>query len=161
MSESADILLRRIEAIDTAAADNRLRAESYQRMAEGLKDVVGAATSADGVVTVVAGSDGAVKSITFGAAVRTTDPAVLSSTTLRTIALARADAARKQAEVVRSALGDTKLLDQVLAEDRRVFGDEPPQEPATVAAAPPRVVRREARVEEEEQETAYRSRPAW
>lgn len=158
MTESADILLRRIEAIDTAAADNRLRAESYRRMAEGLKDVVGTATSGDGVVTVVAGSDGAVRSITFGAAVRTTDPAALSSTTLRTIASARVDAARRQAEVVRSVLGDTKLLDQVLDEDRRVFGDEVPHEPPAIA---PRVVRREPRVVEEEPETAYQSRPAW
>ncbi|MFD0203478.1 MULTISPECIES: YbaB/EbfC family nucleoid-associated protein [Saccharothrix] len=158
MTESADILLRRIEAIDTAAADNRLRAESFQRMAEGLRDVVGTATSDDGVVTVVAGSDGAVKAITFGPAVRTTDPAALSSTTLRVIALARADAARKQAEVVRSALGDAKLLDQVLAEDRRVFGDEPPQE---LPAVPPRVIRRVAPVEDEEPEPAYRSRDAW
>ncbi|MEV8436755.1 YbaB/EbfC family nucleoid-associated protein [Actinosynnema sp. NPDC051121] len=159
MTESADILLRRIEAIDTAAADNRLRAESFRRMAEGLRDVVGTATSGDGVVTVVAGSDGAVKSIAFGPAVRTTDPAALSSATLRVIALARADAARKQAEVVRAALGDTKLLDQVLAEDRRVFGDEPPQE--LPAAIPPRVVRRTAPVPDEEPEPAYLSRDAW
>jgi DNA-binding protein YbaB len=159
VTDSADILLRRIEAIDTAAADNRLRAESFRRMAEGLRDVVGTATAEDGVVTVVAGSDGAVKSITFGAGVRTADPAALSSTTLRTIASARADAARKQAEVVRSVLGDTKLLDRVLAEDRRVFGDEPASEPVAVA---PRVVRRPARVvEEEEPEAAYRSHSAW
>ncbi|MFJ6676371.1 YbaB/EbfC family nucleoid-associated protein [Actinosynnema sp. NPDC091369] len=159
MTESADILLRRIEAIDTAAADNRLRAESFRRMAEGLRDVVGTASSGDGLVTVVAGSDGAVKSIAFGPAVRTTDPAALSSVTLRVIALARADAARRQAEVVRSALGDTTLLDRVLAEDRRVFGDEPPRE--LPAAVPPRVVRRTAPVEDEEPEPAYRSRDAW
>lgn len=160
MSESADILLRRIEALDTAAADNRLRAESYRRMAEGLRDVVGTATSDNGVVTVVAGSDGAVKSIAFGPAVRTTDPAVLSSTTLRTIASARADAARKQAEVVRAALGDTTLLDRVLAEDRRVFGDEPPHEP-TAVTGPSRIVRRVVPEREEEPDTAYRSRDAW
>ncbi|GAB2987116.1 YbaB/EbfC family nucleoid-associated protein [Saccharothrix stipae] len=160
MTESADILLRRIEAIDTAAADNRLRAESYRRMAEGLRDVVGTATSPDRVVTVLAGSDGAVKAITFGPAVRAVDPAALSTTTLRTIALARADAARKQAEVVRAALGDTKLLDEVLADDRRAFGDEPPQEPVAVTA-PPRVVRRAAPVEDEEPDMAYRSRDAW
>lgn len=159
MTEPADILLRRIEAIDTAAADNRLRAESLRHMAERLRDVVGTATSGDGVVSVVAGSDGAVKSIAFGPAVRTTDPAALSSATLRVIAPARADAARKQAEVVRSALGDTAVLDRVLAEDRRVFGDEPPQEPA--ATAPPRVVRRVRPVEEEEPEPAHRSRDAW
>jgi len=159
VTEPADILLRRIEAIDTAAADNRLRAESLRHMAERLRDVVGTATSGDGVVSVVAGSDGAVKSIAFGPAVRTTDPAALSSATLRVIAPARADAARKQAEVVRSALGDTAVLDRVLAEDRRVFGDEPPQEPA--ATAPPRVVRRVRPVEEEEPEPAHRSRDAW
>ncbi|MCE6993987.1 YbaB/EbfC family nucleoid-associated protein [Saccharothrix sp. S26] len=159
MTESADILVRRIEALDTAAADNRLRAESLRRMTEGLRDVVGTATSGDGLVSVVAGSDGAVKSISFGPAVRTTDPAALSSATLRVIALARADAARRQAEVVRSALGDTKLLDQVLAEDRRVFGDEPPGEPPV--AVPPRVIRRVAPVEDEEPMPAYRSHDAW
>jgi DNA-binding protein YbaB len=159
MSETADILLRRIEAIDTAAADNRLRAESYQRMAEGLKDVQGTATSDDGVVTVVAGSDGAVKSITFSPTVRTTDPGALSSTTLRTIALARADAARKQAEVVRASLGDTDLLDRVLAEDQRTFGDEPP---ASAPAAPtPPPVRRPAVEEPEEHDSGFQSRSAW
>jgi DNA-binding protein YbaB len=156
MSDTADILLRRIEAIDTAAADNRLRAESYQRMADGLKDVVGTATSDDGVVTVVAGSDGAVKSITFGPTVRTTDPAALSSTTLRTIALARADAARRQAEVVRASLGDTDLLDRVLAEDLRTFGDEPPAVPT-----PPPVRRPVVAEEPEEQDTGFKSRSAW
>jgi DNA-binding protein YbaB len=155
MSDTADILLRRIEAIDTAAADNRLRAESYERMASGLKDVTGTATSDDGVVTVVAGSDGAVKAITFGPTVRTTDPAALSSTTLRTIALARADAARRQAEVVRASLGDTALLDQVLAEDQRLFGAEPP------AAPPPAPVRRPVVEEPEEHDTGFQSRSAW
>jgi DNA-binding protein YbaB len=160
MSETADILLRRIEAIDTAAADNRLRAESYERMAAGLKDVHGTATSDDGVVTVVAGSDGAVKSITFGPTVRTTDPAALSSTTLRTVALARADAARKQAEVVRASLGDTDLLDRVLAEGQRTFGDEPPASAPTAPTAPP--VRRPVVAEEpEEQDSGFKSRSAW
>ena len=160
MSETADILLRRIEAIDTAAADNRLRAESYERMAESLKDVHGTATSDDGVVTVVAGSDGAVKSITFGPTVRTTDPAALSSTTLRTVALARADAARKQAEVVRASLGDTDLLDRVLAEGQRTFGDEPPASAPAAPTAPP--VRRPVVAEEpEEQDSGFKSRSAW
>jgi DNA-binding protein YbaB len=101
MSESADILLRRIEASDTVTADNRLRAESYQRMAQELKEVKVRAASDDGVVTVVAGPDGAVKAITFTDRVRDTAPAALPATALHTIAKARANAARTQAEVVR------------------------------------------------------------
>lgn len=139
MSDTADALLRRIEAIDTAAADNRHRAESYARMSAALKDVQGRATSDDGVVTVVASPDGAVRSITFSDRVGAVAPAALSAVVLHTIAKARADAARMQAEIVRDGLGDTHLLDQVLAADTAQFGDERPRDPGpapTPAPAP-------------------------
>jgi len=40
MSETAKQLLARIEAIDTAVANNSMRAESYRRMADELKDAL-------------------------------------------------------------------------------------------------------------------------
>lgn len=138
MSEPAERLLRRIEAIDTAVADNRRRTESYQRMSAELADVTGTASSPDGVVTVVTDAAGAVKNIQFTEAIRTLSPAALSTSVVHTIASAQAAAARSQAEVVRRGLGDTTLLDRVLAEDATLFGDRPPADPG-----PPPVLRQE------------------
>lgn len=129
MSDTASQLLRRIEAIDTAAADNRRRAETYQRMSEELKAVEASATSPDGVVTVVAGPGGAINAITFSDRVQTVSPAALSATVMHTLAAAKAEAARLQAEVVRRGLGDTELLDRVLESDERLFGDQRPRDP--------------------------------
>ncbi|WP_298177055.1 YbaB/EbfC family nucleoid-associated protein [Saccharomonospora sp.] len=141
MSETIKRLLRRVEAIDTAAAENRARAENYRRMTEELADVTGTASSPDGVVTVVAGPDGPVKEITFSEQVRKVDPAALSAIVVHTIAQARVEATRGQAEVMRRNLDDTHLLDQVLAEDARMFGDQRPVDPgpppvATTIGAP-------------------------
>lgn len=138
MSEVANNLLRRIEAIDTTAADNSRRAEAYQRMTEELGDVQGSATSPDGAVTVVSAPDGTVKSVEFSERVRQIAPAELGATVLHTIAMARVTATREQAEVVRRGLGDTELLDQVLDADRRVFGDQRPVDPGP----PPQPTRR-------------------
>ncbi|GAA4826574.1 hypothetical protein GCM10025787_00160 [Saccharopolyspora rosea] len=142
MSEIADQLLARIEAIDTAAAENTARAESYQRMTERLAEVRGRATSPDGVVTVVAGADGAVHSITFSDQIRNVAPQALSASVVHTIAQARAMAAREQAEVVRAELGDTEVLDRVLESDERIFGDRRPQDPGPAPVAAPSVGRR-------------------
>jgi len=135
MSETARQLLSRIEAIDKAAADNRMRAESYQRMADELKDAEGRATSPDGLVTVVAGPGGSVSSVTFADQIRATTPEALSASVMQAIAQARASAAQQQAEVVRRGLGDTELLDRVLDSDERLFGDTRPSDPGPVPAA--------------------------
>lgn len=129
MSEQADDLLRRIEAIDTAAADNRRRAESYQRMSDELKTVEVTVGSPDGTVTVTAGAGGEIKSITFTDRIRTTSPQALSAVVMHTLAAARASAARSQAEVVRRGLGDTALLDKVLRSDGELFGDRRLRDP--------------------------------
>jgi DNA-binding protein YbaB len=129
MNEIAQNLVRRIEAIDTVAAETRRRTESYQRMTAGLAEVEGTATSPDGQVTVAAKADGTVKSITFADETQRSPSEALSATVLHTIAAARADAARLQAEVVRRELGDTELLDKVLDSDERIFGDERPRDP--------------------------------
>jgi DNA-binding protein YbaB len=160
MSESADILLRRIEAIDTVAAENRLRAESYRRMAEELKEVKASATSDNGIVTVVAGPGGEVKAITFTDRVRNTAPAALSATVLHTIAKARANAARMQAEVVRGTLGDTELLERVLDADERMFGDERPRDPGPSPARAQRPVP-ENHDDAEGQFSVFKNGPAW
>jgi hypothetical protein len=136
MTEWAERLARRIEAIDSAAADNRLRADSYRQLTEDLKHVDGTATSPDGVVTVVAGAGGALKSITFSQSVHSVPPAALSAIVMQTVAKAQADAARSQADVVRRGLGSTELLDRVLAEEERVFGDAPTRAPAAPVVQP-------------------------
>jgi DNA-binding protein YbaB len=139
MNEIASNLVRRIEAIDTVAAQTRQRAEAYQRMSSDMADVVGTATSPDGQVTVVAKADGTVKEITFADEARRAPAEKLSAVVVHTIAAARADAARLQAEVVRRELGDSELLDKVLDSDERLFGDERPRDPgpAPVAARRP------------------------
>lgn len=140
MSEYAERLLRRIEAMDAAAADNRLRAENYQQMSSELKDVQGRATSPDGVVSVVAGPGGQIKEITFDDGVSSMAPHALSAAVLATVVQAQAEAARQQAQVVRDGLGDTELLDRVLDSDERLFGDRVPRDPGVpvVRAAPAR-----------------------
>lgn len=136
-------LLARIEAIDTASADNDLRAKSYERMAEQLAGSEGRASSPDGMVTVVAGANGTVQSITFTEQIRNATPKALAASVLHTIAQARAMAARQQAEVIRTGLGDTELLDRVLDSDERLFGDRRPQDPGPPpSAAPPSAVPR-------------------
>ncbi|KAA9152227.1 YbaB/EbfC family DNA-binding protein [Amycolatopsis acidicola] len=131
MSEYASQLLRRIEAIDSAAADNRRTGDAYQQMAGRLKTVTGRAMSSDRAVTVVAGPGGEIREISFAEQTRGIEPSELGGVVTRTIAAAQADAARRQAEVVRDGLGDSELLDKVLDSDRRLFGDQPP-----AAAAP-------------------------
>lgn len=135
MSELAKRLLDRIEALDTAAADNRHRAEAYQRMAGELATVQGRAASPDGLVSVIAGADGTLHAITFSEAIRTVPPAALSAAVLHTVAAARTAATRQQAEVVRRNLGDTELLDQVLRAEERLFGDRPPVDPGPLPVA--------------------------
>ncbi|EIE97985.1 YbaB/EbfC family nucleoid-associated protein [Saccharomonospora glauca] len=130
MSGYAAQLMRRIEALDTAAADNRRRAEAYKQTEEELKNVRASVTSPDGVVTVVAGPGGSITSVTFSDRVRELSPATLSTTVQQTIAAAVAAAARRQAEVVRRGLGSTDLLDRVIESDERLFGDQRPPESA-------------------------------
>jgi DNA-binding protein YbaB len=134
MSEIAQQLLARIETIDKAAADNRMRSESYQRMADELQNAEGRATSPDGIVTVVAGPGGSVTSITFTEQIRAVSPEALSASVMQAMAQARASAAQQQAEVVRRGLGDTELLDRVLDSDARLFGDTRPSAPASSPA---------------------------
>ncbi|EHK87276.1 YbaB/EbfC family nucleoid-associated protein [Saccharomonospora azurea] len=126
MSGYAAQLMRRIEALDTAAADNRRRAEAYQRTEEELKDVSASVTSPDGVVTVVAGPGGVISSVTFSESVHDLSPASLSTTVQQTIAAAVAAVARRQADVVRRGLGSSELLDRVTESDETLFGDRRP-----------------------------------
>lgn len=136
MSSAADRLISRIQSLDTAAAENRQRAESYERMTGELKRVEVTVSSADGAVTVVAGPGGEVKSITFSDAIRTMDSAALSSTAQHTLSKARADVAKAQAEVVRDNLGDAELLDKVLNSDEKLFGDRPATDPGAAPRVP-------------------------
>jgi hypothetical protein len=145
VSESAKRLLDRIEALDTATADTRHRVDSYQRMAAELASVRGRAASPDGLVSAVATASGALCAITFSESIRTVPPATLSAAVLHTVAAARMAATRDQAEVVRRGLGDTELLDQVLASDERLFGDHRPAEPGPPPTVPRHVPRPQQR----------------
>lgn len=138
MNEAAKHLVQRIQAVDDAAAANRNRSETYRAMTEQLAEVTGTASSADGMVTVEAGPDGTVERVTFAEVVRSgVAPAELAAKVQHTIALARVAATRAQAEVVQRGLGSSDLLDTVLAEDEKLFGDSEPVDPGPepVAAA--------------------------
>lgn len=167
MTDEADRLVRRIEAIDTAAIHNEQRAESFRQMAEQLRAVEGRASSSDGVVAVVAAPGGTINSVRFTAKLAETDPDQLSAVVTHTIAVAQADAAHKQAEVVKAALGSTELLDTVLAEDEALFGDQPSQpgrapEPATPVQPIVEAPRGPARDEEEFGGfSVFENRPVW
>lgn len=141
MNETAKHLVQRIQAVDDAAAANRNRAETYRAMTEQLAEVTGAATSSDGMVSVEAGPDGTVEKLSFSDAVRRgVEPAELAAQVQHTIALARVAATREQAQVVERGLGSSELLDRVLAEDRKLFGDsealDPGPEPTGHAGGP-------------------------
>jgi DNA-binding protein YbaB len=137
VSEAAKRLLDRIEALDSAAADNRRRTESYQRMADELVQIHGHATSPDGLITAVVTANGTLQSVTFDDNIRTTPPTTLAAAVLQTVASARVAATRQQAEVIRRGLGDTALLDTVLDADQRLFGDERPADPGPALTPPP------------------------
>ncbi|MBB4685340.1 YbaB/EbfC family nucleoid-associated protein [Amycolatopsis jiangsuensis] len=138
MNETARQLLARIETIDASAADNRLRAEAYQRVAGELKNASGKATSPDGVVTVVAGPGGVISSVIFSERARETDPSVLSADVMQAISEAQSTVAWAQADVVRRGLGDTELLDRVLDSDERLFGASRPESVLPPAPEPER-----------------------
>jgi len=130
MNETAKHLVQRIQAVDDAAAANRNRAETYRAMTEQLSEVTGTASSPDGLVSVEAGPDGTVEKVTFSDAVRRgVEPGELAAKVQHTIALARVAATRQQAEIVQRGLGSSDLLDKVLAEDKKLFGDSEPVDP--------------------------------
>jgi DNA-binding protein YbaB len=154
MDDTARQLAARIEAIDTAAAENDRRAEAYQHVAEELKDARGEATSPDGAVTVVAGAGGAITSVVFHD--KSAPSETLAAAVVGAIAQAQADAARAQAEVVRRELGSSELLDRVLDSDEEIFGAP---RPSTLApAAPPQTGRpRQAAEDDVEELTVFGS----
>lgn len=122
MSAFAERLLGRIEAIERVSVENSRQAADYAAMGEELRDVTGTARSSDRAVTVVAGAGGAITDIRFSEVVSSMQPGELSRSVLSVLAHAQAEAARKQAEVVRSNLGSTEALDRVIAADERLFG---------------------------------------
>jgi DNA-binding protein YbaB len=127
MSAFAERLCNRIDAIDRVSAENSERAEAYAAMGDELRNVTAEVSSPDGVVTVVAGAGGAITDVRFTDAVRSTQLREASRSVLAALRAAQAEATRKQAEVVRSCLGSTEELEQVIAADERLFGTPRPQ----------------------------------
>ncbi|MGH3625992.1 MAG: YbaB/EbfC family nucleoid-associated protein [Sciscionella sp.] len=128
MSAATERLLRRIEAIDTASADNRARADSYAALRAELQEVTGQASAHGGAISVTAAPGGVITDVACTDAVKAIAPQELARALHSALTQAQAEVARKQAELVRDRLGDTELLDRVLEQDREVFGIQPPQE---------------------------------
>jgi predicted component of type VI protein secretion system len=118
----AERLLSRIEAIDRVSAENGRRTEVYAALGEELAAVTAEVTSPDGAVTVLAGAGGAITDVRFSGAIHSAQPRELSRSVLSVLSQAQAEAARKQAELVRSRLGSTEELEQVIAYDERLLG---------------------------------------
>jgi DNA-binding protein YbaB len=122
MSAFAERLRDRIEAIDRVSAETSRRAEAYAAMREELGNVTAEASSADGAVTVVAAAGGSISDVRFSGAIHSMQPRDLSRSVLAALGAAQAQAARTQAEVVRSNLGSTAELEQAIVADERFFG---------------------------------------
>jgi DNA-binding protein YbaB len=118
----AERLLSRIEAIDRISAENSARTEVYAALGEELQEVTAGITSPDGAVTVLAGAGGAISDVRFTGAIHSMQPQDLSRSVLSALSQAQAEAARKQAELVRSRLGSTEELERVIADDERILG---------------------------------------
>jgi DNA-binding protein YbaB len=95
-------------------------------MQQQLTEMEAVATSADRAVTVVAGPSGTIKDIRLTDQAMRRPPHALAAELMSTLRKAVAEAARRQAGIVESALGDDMhLKDQVLETQAQLFGMTP------------------------------------
>lgn len=130
MANSAELLEQMRQKLEQMQQANRraeARAAGFDAMNRELAAVEATAYSADRSVTVVAGINGAVKSIQFSDDIERISPALLSQTVMSTLQEAVAEAARKQASVVQEYVGDDiDLVDRVNRTQERIFGANAP-----------------------------------
>lgn len=92
-------------------------------MQQQLTEMEAVATSADRAVTVVAGPSGSIKDIRLTDLAMRRPPHALAAELMSTLQKAVAEAARRQAGIVESAIGDDMhLKDQVLETQAQLFG---------------------------------------
>jgi DNA-binding protein YbaB len=118
-------------------------------MRQQLADMEAVATSSDRAVTVVAGPSGTIKDIRLTDLAMRRPPHALAAELMSTLQKAVAEAARRQAGIVESALGDDmQLTEQVLETQSQLFGmskeelraitaEETSQQPSATAQGSP------------------------
>ncbi|XVS64389.1 YbaB/EbfC family nucleoid-associated protein [Actinosynnema sp. CA-299493] len=139
MSAEFDQLVAQFEQFQSKLHRVDQQVVGIDRMRQELAAMEVVATSPDRAVTVVAGPSGAIKDIRLGDIALRRPPHALAGAIMATLRQAVAEAARRQAGIVESALGDDMhLTDQVLETQAQLFGVTPQELKAmTEQAAPP------------------------
>lgn len=145
MSAEFDQLVAQFEQFQSKLKRVDEQFANVGQMQQELAEMEAVATSPDRSVTVVAGPSGSIKDIRLTDLAMRQSPQALSAALMSTVQRAVAEAARRQAGIVESALGDDMhLTDQVLETQAQLFGTTPEelrtsmeQQQAQQAPAPP------------------------
>lgn len=146
MSAEFDQLVAQFEQFQSKLKRVDEQFANVGQMQQELAEMEAVATSPDRSVTVVAGPSGSIKDIRLTDLAMRQSPQALSAALMSTVQRAVAEAARRQAGIVESALGDDMhLTDQVLETQAQLFGTTPEelrasmeQQQAQQPPAPPR-----------------------
>lgn len=123
MSAEFDQLVAQFERFQAQMHRVDQQFSNLDEMQQQLAEMEAVATSADRAVTVVAGPSGTIKDIRLTDQAMRRPPHVLAAELMSTLQKAVAEAARRQAGIVESALGDDMhLKDQVLETQAQLFG---------------------------------------
>lgn len=126
MSAEFDQLVAQFERFQAQMHRVDQQFSNLDEMQQQLTEMEAVATSADRAVTVVAGPSGTIKDIRLTDQAMRRPPHVLAAELMSTLQKAVAEAARRQAGIVESALGDDmRLKDQVLETQAQLFGMTP------------------------------------
>ncbi|GDY29356.1 YbaB/EbfC family nucleoid-associated protein [Gandjariella thermophila] len=123
VTEQVERLRHRLEAVRRNQRDAEERFARLDAMRAEVAAIETAVTSSDRAVTVVAGPGGSVKSVRFADEARRLTPNQLSQTVTATIQRAVAEAAKQQATVVQSYVGDDiDVLGRVMKTQEELLG---------------------------------------
>ncbi|MFD1149814.1 YbaB/EbfC family nucleoid-associated protein, partial [Saccharothrix hoggarensis] len=138
MSAEFDQLVAQFEQFQSQLRRVDQQVEGIDRMQQELAALEVVATSPDRAVTVVAGPSGAIRDIRLTDQAMRRPPHALAAALMGTLRQAVAEAARRQAGIVETALGDDlNLTDQVLETQAQLFGVTPQDMRAMVEQPPP------------------------
>lgn len=124
-----------VSKIRNKQAENAELLDKLDAVKDRLAALEASATSPDGMVTVVAGAGGIVRSVTLDDAAMRSSASSLSAAINDTIRDAIAMATRHQLEIVRADVGDSVDVQQILGPQAK-FADYGTPRPAAQAPAP-------------------------
>lgn len=137
MSAEFDQLVAQFEQFQSKLKRVDEQFANVGQMQQELAELEAVATSPDRSVTVVAGPSGVIKDIRLTDLAMRRSPQALSAALMATVQRAVAEAARRQAGIVESALGDDMhLTDQVLETQAQLFGTTPEELRASMEQPP-------------------------